>query len=880
MNTRDKNRSSERGFSLLEISISLIIIGILMGTFGTMYSVYKKREVVNTTEDNAKVIIRALADYRLNYGRYPTPASLSAPKGDVNYGIEHPDELVAAGPTIQGMAFGTCDLDGDGDFDLCVEQSANDPLDRNNVINRRVYRGAVPFKTLNIDEEQAYDGYGSRIFYAVTEVQTDVLSSSPNNGGILIVDNQLAPASLRVDADGNDAYYPYLLFTPGADKLGAHNSLGVLLNACVGVTADVENCNTLADSSATYKSTAHSEVAGANHFDDYMNYFQQTDFRYWAKAATNENIISTGADAFAMGNALDPDYTIDLGNDSGAQMTADAGGNVRAQQYCEEGDATCDISIQPRYFSEGEEVDRDGDGDADDPNFFTCPDGTYAKTVERDVVDGFETGLKCEAVDSVGCPDGQVITGFNRHDDGVRTYSSPICEEPPPEGCLAMEWIECGEAGDLPDGEHGDEVSLSFGDSYVVDYTCKDGVWSPEAERDRDGLCVCEPMYQQRDCPVGLNSEGSHEIWVDWCVDGDRDGIYEYDSDDCSCEEGEAFVLENTCGEGLTRTTAGWAQWSCTGGEFVPGEIVETIAQECRCVPQDPETRDLCTEDYQDGDLTETREFVCDPDNLEDPGEWVIETTGSCSCTGLADMLGGTETCDKAPISMPSGTFTGSFQRLYEFECATEEYEDYWDAEIVNNTCACVNGTEKYAYPQCDDMKDYFSVTQPEYDIVDDYHSGYSGSTKLVKTYDCASKEWSDWGIDTNNCSCSGDGATRDVAVANCSVAGFPAHYVGNIDRVEQYSCDDGEWEATGAYVNSTCRKPDEDILQYVVPDGATWRDGYGGTIFENAPCTDGEEGDWKVCNATSDGEGVNADCKCQVTGQETFPAEAWPYTP
>lgn len=113
------------GFTLLEVAITLIILGILAGA--AMPSVLRYKQHANNlqTKENQEMVARAIAGFELAYKRLPCPADPSA-QGH-NIGIERP---------------------------TCNENSTA--------------KGIIPYKTLGLPASFAIDGYKRFMTYVTS----------------------------------------------------------------------------------------------------------------------------------------------------------------------------------------------------------------------------------------------------------------------------------------------------------------------------------------------------------------------------------------------------------------------------------------------------------------------------------------------------------------------------------------------------------------------------------------------------------------------------------------------------------------------------------------------------------------------------------------
>ncbi|MDX1950045.1 MAG: type II secretion system protein [Rickettsiales bacterium] len=127
-------KTKNKGFSLLEMSIVVAIIGTTIG-FGILsfnqYSRYSKTEL---TKERMKVILKAINDYADKFNSLPCPANGEQAFNHASFGVG-------------SISVGACT--------------------NHNALADNTYFGIVPVNTLNIYPSYALDGWGNRFSYAV-----------------------------------------------------------------------------------------------------------------------------------------------------------------------------------------------------------------------------------------------------------------------------------------------------------------------------------------------------------------------------------------------------------------------------------------------------------------------------------------------------------------------------------------------------------------------------------------------------------------------------------------------------------------------------------------------------------------------------------------
>lgn len=198
------------GFTLIELVVVVVIIGILVAAALATYSLYIQREAVIKTKDNVSIAFNAIAAFRNEYGYYPCPASGTDP-----FAIATDCSGTPATDTISsgGVRIGVVPLTAQAPDGTSVQIAAS-----NGII----------------------DGYRRRLTYAVTEemaIDEDRYNAAAGNGRITIVQSEDPTTTISSATD-------YIVFSNGEDGRGAYGvNGGGLYKDCNTAALDGENCN-------------------------------------------------------------------------------------------------------------------------------------------------------------------------------------------------------------------------------------------------------------------------------------------------------------------------------------------------------------------------------------------------------------------------------------------------------------------------------------------------------------------------------------------------------------------------------------------------------------------------------------------------------------
>lgn len=573
-------RRDESGFTLIEMAIATVILALLVAGIAKYFEHYHAKIEAEITSTNLEAATVQLENYRSMYGHYPCPSSLGSARDDADYGHE-------GDCTDKTTGAGFCSDNLRGTIAYCVQNSLNaELLAALNPNDKRVRIGALPFRDIMISEDQTYDGYGSKLYYAVTEILTDMNSFNAYSGGIKIENEH------GQDLSDPPASVKFLVFSVGSDRVGAYTTAGDKIS-CKGTnTLDEENCDFLEEidavataaagadvffptsGDATFISAAINRSQTPDHIDDVLLFSgsmaeQQASPWRWGLTTAGENkndlLVDSNVVLGSVTNAASAALTV-VGNGGDIYTT----GQIRTEDFCDENGQNCfKIADIQRTCPPGTYVTGIGDEDADpstptkvicNPVFFGCnqtqilagqdPATNMPICIERPVIIEAGTGINCppgETCETGGtCPEGLTCISGGTCPEGATCSTGGAC----PSG------FTCTTAGNCPPGA----VCLQGG-SCPEGQTCTTGGPCPEG-----ATCVTGA-----ECPAGITCmiDGScptGELCVANAGDCPSGGICTVggtcpignicSTDITSCPEGASCVSDG-CPEGMVCFAAG-----------------------------------------------------------------------------------------------------------------------------------------------------------------------------------------------------------------------------------------------------------------------------------------------------------------------------------
>lgn len=637
-------RAAQRGFTLIEMAVSMMIVGIILAAATVPLSIYKKDQAFRSTETNLGMSTTALSDFLSIEGRYPCPARTDLDRNDPNYGRETDctDTSVAVGACTNG---------------ICVEENTRtitDPATGTPItITQRVRIGALPFRVMNLTEDETIDGYNNRYKYVVTEELAVATTFNPARGGIDIINEN----GQSVVTPAMSAHY--IIISGGPDGVGVFSREGAF-RACDINQMQTENCNNA--TAAVYRKAPYSQAAGANYFDDFVSYYSADDIPLWRlstdPAATRFDIeqIATGGSAqFLPGSTTTPatafnTSALQIAGSMKASGTATAEGELRVDDVCTNpGSPTAAANCFPSAI-------------VADPASTTlsCPAGEVAREID--------TGqMVCAPIDdlSFGC------TGATPYVNGVNADGSLRCVGTPVVACAARTVSLCGtDSLSLPAGVNGQQVTVTSTDGYCRrdTYRCQSNNW---VSINPVGSCDRYQYNHNYTCGTGYTGVQSRRrefncttnLWGSWVT-------YPGAPSSCVCDINATRNVAVACPAGFSGTGSQLQTRTCAPDGWVNSGAP---VMSCSCTPSGPfGTNRTCPNAETGSWVTNRYQYVCSPGRTYQ----ALPDINTCSCD--------TTRTNVVTTACPAG-HTGSIITTYHVTAGC-----IWGDPDVVNTCVPV----------------------------------------------------------------------------------------------------------------------------------------------------------------------------------------------
>lgn len=244
------------GFTFIELSIMLMVIGLVSATALQMNRIYVQEKAMQDTQGRFYNIEAALTQFLTKNGRLPCPALPSDAPTAATAGLENP----ACATDALESALGSCT----NGYCLSPGRDANI-----NGTPDLAYSGAVPYATLGLGMRDSIDGWGRKIKYVVSAKLTRNATYNATQGVISVV----APNGSNALGAMSPGSGQMIIMSYGPDGRRAYTLDGGLFSACPSSLAegrDFENCNEPMDSKY-FNNFERGDIAGSTHYDDLLH---------------------------------------------------------------------------------------------------------------------------------------------------------------------------------------------------------------------------------------------------------------------------------------------------------------------------------------------------------------------------------------------------------------------------------------------------------------------------------------------------------------------------------------------------------------------------------------------------------------------------------
>lgn len=209
------------GFSLVEISIVLVVISVMISGVLPYITESQKTNAANDTAERLEAIELAMLTFRADKGFIPCPSDITAALNGSNFGAATTTADCHDG-TAPDPNFGdTADFAGTG-FTVA---------------------GGVPTRALGLSDEYGFDGWGRRLVYHVDTRLTVASTYSSASGGSIRV-NDATGTARTMDA-------AYAVVSHGPNGHGAYTRAGTRFSFGTTLPNEQENCDCNASAVAT-----------------------------------------------------------------------------------------------------------------------------------------------------------------------------------------------------------------------------------------------------------------------------------------------------------------------------------------------------------------------------------------------------------------------------------------------------------------------------------------------------------------------------------------------------------------------------------------------------------------------------------------------------
>ncbi len=413
-----QNTEENKGFTLLELSFVIIIIGIMLIPLINAIDRYYEQRKHSYTKTALNAAVDMVREYKVNRlaGAYPCPAKRGVSVDSVEYGVSVDCSdlpalgLVNPGDCVDGLCLAEVDVAGP----ITTPSPAQDkdgitgtdfvvigafPV---RTIQQAAANGEVDFRTADLySTRMDLDGWDNQFTYAVTQSLTVSGNRDRFWYGVMYAKDEFGANTAGTSGDAH-----FVVLSHGPNKRGAYNQYGqqtVPCNANSITTLDDENC----DDDATFvQSLAIARTQTANAYDDYVRFAKETSVSLW-KEDQGENkvyFVPNGNLAINMPTA-DPSVALEVNGVIKAENT------VLTTKICDDNPYNSDGSVNTnaRCFN---------------PNIISGDYGTNCASTE--LLKGYKNGSQiCET--PVYQPLTTTDCGPSGWVHGIKTNGEVIC---------------------------------------------------------------------------------------------------------------------------------------------------------------------------------------------------------------------------------------------------------------------------------------------------------------------------------------------------------------------------------------------------------------------------------------------------------------------
>ncbi|NCT41838.1 MAG: type II secretion system protein [Alphaproteobacteria bacterium] len=301
-----------KGFTLIEVSIALMVIGLLLGAFLQTLTFMTERQERIEYYGATTAIGAALEDYALRNGFYPVPAAVNFSINDINYGIPVNEQVPPLTTTLPDVAIGECNAGAARVNGILCRPGTRD-LDSNGIGEDNaevILIGSVPTTILGFNNEESLDKFNHRFTYAVSRGLTEAATFDNDNGVIRVISSETGADAVLADVgDYTNRDVHYIVMSHGKNHSGSYDGQGNLsANLCAtNDTIEAENCDNDAVFTAL-TSGEENDPASSNtrirpsiqnvvgdYYDDALAYNNSINANFWTARGANRVNMTSGA---------------------------------------------------------------------------------------------------------------------------------------------------------------------------------------------------------------------------------------------------------------------------------------------------------------------------------------------------------------------------------------------------------------------------------------------------------------------------------------------------------------------------------------------------------------------------------------------------------